>query len=503
MDEFKYSEKNYYEVCSKITIIRLVVKIVLKKEKKMLLLKFSNYTKDKLALIFFVVSLIFGVYWSIQTPPLQVPDEDTHFYSTVTYAMLELEPQYCDGNFEKRVATGVVNMENIFVPVANGMPFHDDINMTNIKYSKSSFSDGGESSIGFRTLTTAPLCYLPSILGVMVGKFFSHNAWTWLIFGRIFGVIFYSIVVYVALRMTPVLKNSMFLIGLMPMSIFQVASVSYDVTTIAISIFSFALISKLLCQKEKIKNYEIVMLSLCFILLVFCKEIYAPMFLLLFFVSTQVVGKLKNKIVFWISVFIPGVALHWLWGKIVQLMFTVPENLVKLSAANVTNSPAQQQDSVTHHFGQFIYIVFHTLERYTMHDYLIQFVGMFGWLDTPICITEARVFLIVLLLTVITDCNGGMKWIHKIVFLITGGLGILAIFWAAILWGQWSGENIIGGVQGRYFIPLFLYSAIILNVFPIKNPKIQKGIKILVVLVALLMLVYSSVVIYQRYYLPV
>jgi uncharacterized membrane protein len=107
------------------------------------------------------------------------------------------------------------------------------------------------------------------------------------------------------------------------------------------------------------------------------------------------------------------------------------------------------------HFADYLRMVVDTL-RSQGRFYAVSFVGVLGWLDTPLGSSVAAVHGLVLLLLAVAEAN------PAVALSVRTRAAILAIIAASVLvvvtwlYAHWTpvGRPIIEGVQGRYFIPV-------------------------------------------------
>ena len=100
--------------------------------------------------------------------------------------------------------------------------------------------------VGFENTTVqTPISYLPQSLGMRLGKALDLGPLTLLYLGRGANLIASLLVILLAIRAAPVFKWVFVLIALMPMAVFEMASVSADAFTNAIALLFTAMILRL------------------------------------------------------------------------------------------------------------------------------------------------------------------------------------------------------------------------------------------------------------------
>lgn len=466
--------------------------------------KFREILRDKLIISFVLLALIFGVVWIFLVPPLQAADEDTHFYSAVAIAHGEFVPEKINNLFVSKIPKGVGNLENAYFPMEGNIELKTkDVSVTNEELSETQ-----RVNINFRTITAIPIDYVPQSLGIFVASLFTQSAWIWSIFGRLFDLGVFIIVGTIALRRTPILKRTLFLILLMPMTLAQAASCSYDVTVISCSVLAFSYLSSFLNGK-KIAKKDYYLFSILGIFLLNLKIIYFPVLLIPLFLSKKVIGTFKARVIYLLILVFPAYIVQKMWTKIIE---SVPNQILTtgkvtnyiINVVTVPSSPYTQHERLIYlilHPEAFISIVLHTI-RHEFSYYIVGFVGNLGFMDTPLCITEVKIFLIILLVVAVCEQNilGKKVWI----LFMAAVVSIFLLFWgfASIFVANLTIKDIFfEGIQGRYFIPIAPFLFAPLSLIKYKLPISSKKSDYFCMVISLLMLLYATAVIIERFYI--
>jgi uncharacterized membrane protein len=98
------------------------------------------------------------------------------------------------------------------------------------------------------SLAYSPVCYLPQAVGIALGRLFDLPPVALLYLGRLMAVVCTVFLGYAALAATRFFRWPLLLLLLMPMTLFQAASLSADAVTNALSIVFFG---SLLGQMEQ------------------------------------------------------------------------------------------------------------------------------------------------------------------------------------------------------------------------------------------------------------
>ena len=216
---------------------------------------------------FIYLSLIIGMIFMILTPPFQAPDENNHFKKAYVISRGNLFPEVKNGKVGFELPKGMVDyieMQNSKGSNLDAKFKFKDIYMTERlpgEYKESKFYN-------FTTVTTNPLAHCIQATGIIVGQIFAHildvkmpSVVYQLYFARFFNLLFYSLIISISIKITPILKKTIALIGLMPMALFQAATVSYDPLLIALSFLAISIIFSVSFEKDKnlSKRYIIIL----------------------------------------------------------------------------------------------------------------------------------------------------------------------------------------------------------------------------------------------------
>ncbi|MDY9922721.1 DUF2142 domain-containing protein [Methanobacterium sp.] len=350
--------------------------------------------------VFLILCLIFGIGFLLATPIFQVPDEPDHLLKSIHISKGEILP-------EKSM---------VFV---------------------SSYP---------------PVPYVASASVIFVGKLVNFHSLDMIIyFAKLANLLLYVLIVYSAIKLTPVHKWVFFLLALMPMTLYEAASLSADSFTIAISFLLIALFLKFSFDEEKneLNTKYILILFFLGLMIALSKQIYIVLMLLFFSIPFY---KFKNRRQMFSSFLVISIPLLLIiegWGFVIQGAYVpvLPE----------ISFHGQIVFMLLHPIA-FIQALLHSFLHYAQY-YLVSFVGTFGWLDnrldTPLPSILVYIYLIVLILVSLIDNNDfNINLNQKLVYLTTFSLSFLSIFVLEYIAWNVVGSNIIEGVYGRYFIPI-------------------------------------------------
>jgi len=308
--------------------------------------------------------------------------------------------------------------------------------------------------------------------------------------GRLFNLTVWLCLIYMAIRIAPILKWSLLLLALTPTSLFQASSLSADVLTNGLSILLIALFLK--CAYDEKDGKAALFYIFCVSILVSISKLYFLLVFLFLLVPSERVGGRRKYLVIFLSLLGLTVFSLLLWSYYAKDLYVH----VRASA-----SLSDQLRYIIQNPIRYITVMYKTT-LIQGRDYLITFVGRLGHfplnLPTPFVVFHT----VVLLFVASIDSN------ENVVMHLKDKTKLVAIFLLSFFWVlttqylSWTvvGANIIEGVSGRYFIPI----APIIFLLPynrkIKLDSDMQKIHTVLVCYASLILTYAAYFILKGYY---
>ncbi|MCE7699829.1 MAG: DUF2142 domain-containing protein [Methanobacterium paludis] len=427
----------------------------------------------------------------IVTPPFQVADESTHYYKVLGLTDGQLLPEKqgdATGFYVPKSAVETfgafqnLNPENK-ITMGYTLSLMDLPLQTNYK----TFKDLSDVAIA----SYPPFPYLASASTIFLGKIFNFSPLVLLYFGSFVNLILYVLIVYMAIKITPVHKWVFLLLALMPMTLFQAASISADSFTIAISFLIIAYFFKFAFDDNK-KDFNIrdfCILGVLFIILALSKQVYCLLILLFFMLPSSKFGGWKKKFLKFVYICFPVVIIIIFWKFLISGLYNPPEAKFQLLfvLSNPTAFPNVLLNSILSSFN----------------NYLVMFVGDLGWLDTPLPQWLVYSYSIILILTSLLDKNDiKINLKQKIIPLITFALIFVSIFFLEYVTWTPVANSMVVGVQGRYFIP---FAPLLLLLFYNNRIKISGNersiLNWIIILTVFITLLITTFIIIKRYYI--
>jgi uncharacterized membrane protein len=466
-----------------------------------------HYLKTRLTALkpeffFLVCASVFGLLTLIITPPFQSPDELNHFYRVGQISEGHIAAVKENNRIGGYVPASFVRITEPFLRLRWNI--HAKTSSEEIrKVFEVPLNDSAKVFVDFpNTGMYSPVCYLPQVIVIAVLKYVGPGPLSLFYAARFAGLLAWILGMFIAIRMLPFFRWAFVLLALLPMSVFVHTSLSADTVTNVLSFLTLAYILKLIYISEKISLKSYALLCLLTILLASAKLVYTPLILLAVLIPKQKFG--SRKAYFFSVGFLFAVALFvsFGWSRYMNSMYLPYEHynpMYRDETALIKGSNIyEQMHYILDHGSYIIEVMLKSLhDSFTM--YFEGYIGVFGWLDSKL-----PLWFIWLAYGVIFFCLviGGKQTVQvsktqRIIFV--GSLLILCIL---ILLSQhltWDrvGADVIGTIQGRYFIPVFPLLALLFYNRRFSVPSLSAFVVICFSLIALLFMIQ---ILYERYY---
>ena len=295
--------------------------IIFAKKLKMLLLKVRLHPQHA----FISIVIVFGLLFMIITPPFQTPDEPVHFYRAYEISTHNIT------KYKDEVPHSLVDM----AAIQERMKFKSWEKTSKkeiLSLAKIKLDAGNLTPVGTLEYT---LPYLPQALGIAIGKLF-NLAPIWLLYmARLFNLLISCILIFYAIQITPVHKWVFFLLGVMPMTVSQVASVSYDGLTIGLSFLLTSIILNFAFNAAKnIKPRDILALFVVAILLALSKPPYFIIAFSFLIIPVSKFGNWKKFVGLFLGLVLSTLLVSQLWPatkEFVQSLFVGKANAATMA----------------------------------------------------------------------------------------------------------------------------------------------------------------------------
>jgi uncharacterized membrane protein len=430
---------------------------------------------------FLVLSISWGAVLVFLTPPLQVPDEPRHFLRAYQVSTLHFNPEINNNRLGGTLPTE-------FLPFIQHYGAFI-LNNGQKKLSKEDYAFGLNQSLNLHqqafiplpnTALYAPVAYLPQAIGMAIGTQLNTPPLVLLYLGRLFNLFAWIILVYWSIRLLPFNQWLFVLLALLPMSIFQAASLSADTTTNGLS---FLLTSVFLRysfdDQAQLHRQQIFWIAVLAVLITLCKNVYTPILCLGFMIPKEKFGSNKNYLLTLIllgCLVTAGLAYSAYNVKGLLNQIHPIETLYGQEGVPKIN-PDKQLDLIMSDIPAFLSRVVHSFDTYKKTIYQT-FIGRLAWLDVFFEDWYYHLAWGYLCLVAIfgSPTPKEMSMIHRGTMLISC-LAVLLAF-SVTMYLSWAdvGEKTISNLQGRYFSPIgpILFS-LLANNFRWKIPPLYQN----------------------------
>ena len=402
---------------------------------------------------FFVpLALILGLIFQCLVTVHGVPDESTHLDTAYKYSnqiLFVQSPQTpgtiykreCDARLSEMLSNGLES--NSYYQLI----FHTFERPSDTQLVQVSYIDG--------TNLVPGIVYLPAAIGISIGRVLGLSAMLTFQLGRILNLLVFILLIRLAIGITPYWKNLFGALGLLPITLQQAASASYDAIINGLIFLFIALC--FLCQNAQVLHKKLLIPTgiLAVFVAVTKGGVYLPLLFLLILCfhhrSAKMHHKKKKKLLL-------GSAIIFFLLAALTLVKFMPVFHDFLSSATTAVDPENSLYTIPYviqHPLHTVYLLWNTLMK--CGDDLVRGLmgGMLSWLDFQMNWIFIIILLICLLLLVNVK-NDSQRLSRKTHLVISGSclLSSLLIMLSMLVGYTKMKYNYIQGLQGRYFLPL-------------------------------------------------
>jgi uncharacterized membrane protein len=417
--------------------------------------------------LFVITALFFGLIFVLTTPLLWGADETTQFGRAYQISQGHSIPEgfgtFHGGGYGGMIPNSYLNL----IEYVNADITHPKLNTYGIgdvnnykgyaQYADQKVSKTTTAYVFSNTAPYSPVAYIPSALGLRVASILGLDVGHSIYIARLFDLGFFVVIIWFALRSLRGLKTKwiIFTVALLPMTLFQASMITADDMTNAVCLLFIALVARTLLLKKELQTIEKIALCLSAALIPVLKPTYLPLILLLLIVPAYSFGKnIVTARIFKIVTYIVGLSIFGVWSYDTRNIADAVRLVVPGPVWSTIN-PTQQEHYLVRHGPSYIITMFRTilLNDNTYFDQMFGLLG-FNYVQIPaISIVASSIGLIASFL--ISDNPKNVitrkRIIGILVIVLATLLLMLTTFYVTI---TTVGYGIIGGLQGRYFIPL-------------------------------------------------
>lgn len=319
----------------------------------------------------------------------------------------------------------------------------------------------------------SPIVYLPAAIGMYIGRNLNISVHSMIQLAKAIQALVYIAFCTLALWL---LRNSrskwlVFLIALLPSSIFLAATLNADTFTIGACLLFFACFFSAIKQRKKINKRQYLLIAVATILLMFSKPSYSVFAALLLFLPVRLFVSRKKK--------------YLIVGSILTTAFIV---LITAAAIGMPYADAillykdPETASRISLIGQFKWILNNPFELLVVLSTTVvdasdgwgrSIIGILGYNS----IAVPHILVMILSVTLVIAGLYVKDYPKMFGWLLLGFGAVSAATVIVLLYATFNpiGSDSVGGVQGRYFIPCLPFLLFgLTRVLPVKVDMAEK-----------------------------
>ena len=399
----------------------------------------------RLEYVFLVIALAWGVPQVFLVPPLQVPDEEAHWFRA--WAMTEGQVTAArDGTLT--LPAGFARIDDLYTRLAatvgrlpvslEGQPnFSGYADLFNTPAP-------GTVKVVSRVANYSPVGYLPQAVGIGLGRLAGASPLTCFYLARLANLLAAVTLLFFAVRLAPFGKQLLALVALLPMTMFELASLSCDALTLSGAIFFTALVLWA-SKKATLRAADVAAIIVTAAVLLTVKPGYWAMVLLVLLVRPPQLG---GRARYW--AFAAGSALAVAGTAL--LIFVLSSTTAHMGTAA---GPQAQLLFIAHQPLSFARILWDNLQNGLL-DWTLGTVGTLGWLTIALPQTFS-LFVIVAGLVFFMGMQEetGLRTWQRLVFAGVAVAVFLTLAVALYAFLEPAGSQRVF-FQGRYLGPIWL-----------------------------------------------
>lgn len=447
----------------------------------------------KLENIFVAFAIVFGCFFAVFNPPLQECDGLTHFYKVIDVSYGNVLAPFVNVNHEYGLVRVPENFSEKDWAILNGGQ-HAAKNQIDLLKGKT-FSKGTKDIVDYGYIPS--FAYWAQGLGIWIGRTLHQSQYICVVLARIFNLLTYTAIVYVAIRRMPIYKNFMTAVALMPLALYQAASVSQDAILYALCFLFVSLcFSYAFGESEELSWRQMLGLGCILTLIFMIKYVYVTLGLLVFMIPMKKFGSKKR---YWITFVISILPLMIFGGY--QILHTA-SGIVSTQSVSVDGGITQVEFIKSRPL--FLLKVL-CLTILTQSAYYVESLNVLGSIDCPLTLLIVTGPCFLVLIGALDGSNACCDEVYSVKnrllaffsFVICTVLIFVGLY---ISDGKANsvGAAVVSGVQGRYFVQLLILLLIAFAGRNIKNEIKDFSLKMSGIIGV--MLVYATYVLYKTYY---
>lgn len=414
---------------------------------------------------FVYLALSLGIIYCLSITMYGVPDEPSHIDTAYRYSNIIMGTNNNDNEhyiFKRK--------DDIDMQVHTQEGGKNDVNAESYKYLRDHLFSMVEDDSLVRcaardnTGNGGGIYYIPAALGITLGRILHLGTLPMLMLGRLFNLFVFVFLAYVGIKKIPFGKLTMSLIALLPITMQEAASFSYDAVVMGLIIMFIGYTLSLAYKDWVILEEDMLIIIVLSILVASAKGgVYLPLCLLLVLIPYKRRVRKKETIIYFAGLIVLC-GFAFLKNNISNILNT----LIKADSSIGTNLVENDLYSLGYllkHPARFVMLYANTIQE--KGDTILAGLlgGRLGWVNIYI----PWFILIILLMLIVASCMIGNRYTKDIEIpdkiisaIIILGCGFL-VGLSMLVASTPVKSNYIMGIQGRYLVPFFYLIFILIN----------------------------------------
>lgn len=425
------------------------------------ILKKKNIKLDE---TFLVIGLILGSIYIFSSPLFTGGDEYSHYYriyeiskgTLVTPTKAGPVGSMLPESLYKTFAVDGKCKQNCSISIK----YSDIKSMVKLKLNKRNEVRYG---YGYKTLyvNTSLHSFVPYIfqaIGFAIGRALNINPYYIGIIGRFFNLISYLAICYVGLKKLPKHKLMFMILLLSPTLLSTACTLNADALTNGMIFLFIASVMNIYYGKEKINRKDMILLLVLSAFIGASKIVYLPITFLAFLIPHEKFDNKKNKYIYCIEVVLLSAIIDLIWLQFIKPYMDKIYIMTEIQEKMILEAPFN-----------YIKVLCITFVKEFFHLTTSVFAGTDMYHAQILINPIVSAVLIVLFIAALFNDESPKKVdnISKIaIFLI---MLIVSVLICTAIYVQFNANffklnnSVIKGLQGRYFIPIFMLFSLVIN----------------------------------------
>ncbi|MBT3668986.1 MAG: DUF2142 domain-containing protein [Chloroflexi bacterium] len=390
--------------------------------------------------LFAILIIVFGMMSVFLVPVGGGFDEDTH---------LARIWEMSSGTLLPNQKLGINGFPSIF----NELSYRQDFIIESVgseyleKYLEAKIDWGVMISHETRSIYFPTLYLVQAFIMGLLGTLFDTPVLIIYFSLRISYLLVYAFLTFLAIKTIPFGKWLLTLLVLSPMAITQASIISPDAITHGMSFLFLAWVLKLSREGEERLNKKGIIILITLIVLLFTLKINSSaLILLVFLIPPSKFGSMRNYFFAILGIVLIFIVVVLGWSYLTSSELT--------TSGNDAGIVLDQAEFIIRHPGEYTKIMVDNFSQ-RFEQYYKEWVGVFGywyWVMPPVVYILFFVLLVLAIAADVPDESIGVR--ERIILATTFVAGYVLTVTLLYLKDNSLGTQSIGGVQGRYFIPM-------------------------------------------------